>query len=202
MERAKITLSPTEMELVQNAGFFLTKQAIINKVYGIFGNLAGRWQQSYPNTPSLSPKISRGENFEQLPWVMLDLIRRFERERALAIRVFFWWGNYFSCTLHMKNPAGSPPIFQRDVPVQDTMHPLYVSTKGDEWNHNVYSDDYVEIGNNEALNRLLCDQQHAHVKLSTIVNFSDWDGAEEKLYGAIRSWMLIANATASYAPMR
>ena len=49
-----------------------------------------------------SPKISKGENYRGLPYVMLDYPRLFGREEVLAIRTFFWWGHGFSVTLHLK----------------------------------------------------------------------------------------------------
>ena len=95
---AKIQLSPAEMDLVCNADLLLTKNAIIDKVYLIFGDVAEQVRSDL----GPSPKISRGENYLGLPWVMLDYPRLFGKEDTLATRVFFWWGNFFSITLHLK----------------------------------------------------------------------------------------------------
>src|SRR6185369_7340402 len=48
-----------------------------------------------------NPKISRGENYRALPYVMLDYPRHFTKESTLAIRTLFWWGNFFSISLHL-----------------------------------------------------------------------------------------------------
>ena len=48
-----------------------------------------------------SPKISKGENYKGLPWLVLDYPRYFNKEDIFAIRTLFWWGNFFSITLHI-----------------------------------------------------------------------------------------------------
>jgi hypothetical protein len=47
------------------------------------------------------PKISRGENYEGLPYLVLDFPRIFQQEATFAYRCMFWWGHGFSCTLHL-----------------------------------------------------------------------------------------------------
>src|SRR6187402_1143085 len=48
------------------------------------------------------PKISRGENYKGLPYVILDYPRLFGREDVFAVRTMFWWGHSFHVTLHLK----------------------------------------------------------------------------------------------------
>jgi hypothetical protein len=50
----------------------------------------------------LEPKISKGDQYKGLPWVMLDYPRVFGKEDVFAIRTMFWWGHCFSVTLHLK----------------------------------------------------------------------------------------------------
>src|SRR5450631_3207695 len=108
MNEAKIQLSEEELILVENAELILTKNAIIRKVYDMFGSMAAAMKielQNNPLSPDLmktTPKISRGENFKGLPFVVLDYPRLFNRENVFAIRSLFWWGKYFSVTLHLK----------------------------------------------------------------------------------------------------
>jgi len=49
----------------------------------------------------VSPKISRGENYLGLPYLVLDYPRLFRPDAVLAIRTFFWWGHFFSSTLQL-----------------------------------------------------------------------------------------------------
>ncbi len=103
-------LSLKEQELVVNANWILTKNAVIQKLTAFFGEMSETYQSLVAVTPSLAmepafktpPKISRGEQYEGLPWVMLDYPRLFHSEDVFAIRTFFWWGNYMSITLQLK----------------------------------------------------------------------------------------------------
>ena len=90
---AKVQLSAEEMRLVRDAAWILTKNSVMGKVVAMFGELSGGWKE---------PKISKGENYKGLPWVMLDYPRVFGKEDVYAIRTFFLWGHAFSITLHLK----------------------------------------------------------------------------------------------------
>ena len=102
-------LSPKELELVNNADWILTKNAVIQKVYLLFGELSETYRSALENNPSFtpedigarSPKISKGEHYEGLPWVMLDHPRNFTGDDSFGIRSFFWWVNFCSITLQL-----------------------------------------------------------------------------------------------------
>ena len=47
-------------------------------------------------------KVSRGENYQGLPYQVLDYPASFSLEDIFAYRTMFWWGNFYSCTLHLQ----------------------------------------------------------------------------------------------------
>jgi len=105
---AKITLSALERKLISDTEWILAKNEAIRKVSFLFGELSERFT-SNPLTNKLPeevrkipPKISKGEQYKGLPYLMLDYPRLFETEHVFAIRSFFWWGHFFSSTLHLK----------------------------------------------------------------------------------------------------
>ena len=110
MDTSKIQLSAEEMQLVSNSAWILTKHRIIEKVYRLFGDCAAEMQVYLAERKALlpgevfrlPPKISKGEQYEALPYVVLDYPRFFTAEEVFAVRSFFWWGHYFSITLHLK----------------------------------------------------------------------------------------------------
>ena len=109
MNAAKIRLSPEERELVMNAGWILTKNNILQKINGQLAELQSAQQEYLQNfSQSLpaaimhsSPKISKGENYKGLPYLILDYPKYFDQSAVFAIRTMFWWGNFFSTTLHL-----------------------------------------------------------------------------------------------------
>jgi hypothetical protein len=108
MNEAKIQFSQEELELVENAGLILTKNTIIRKIHELFGLISEQMKSelqiaSLPEEiKQTSPKISKGENYKGLPYVVLDYPRLFTRENIFAVRTLFWWGHYFSVTLQLK----------------------------------------------------------------------------------------------------
>src|SRR5437868_14845354 len=109
MKNTNVELSKNELELVTNADVILTKNSIIEKVYALFGLLSEEYKiillQHSHHLPAeifnKAPKIYKGEQYQSLPYVMMDYPRCFYKDDVFAIRSFFWWGNYFSITLQL-----------------------------------------------------------------------------------------------------
>ena len=106
---ANVKLSKSELIFVCDEHIILTKNKITEKVYSLFGLLSSDFSliisEKHRNIPEdillNSAKIYRGEQYKGLPYIMLDYPRCFTRDSAFAIRCFFWWGNFFSITLHL-----------------------------------------------------------------------------------------------------
>jgi hypothetical protein len=52
-------------------------------------------------------KISKGENLKGLPYLVLDYPRYKQDKELILFRTMFWWGNYFSVTLHLQGEIAS-----------------------------------------------------------------------------------------------
>ena len=93
-----------------------------------------------------SPKISKGENYLGLPWLMLDHPRHFEKENAFAIRTFFWWGNFFSITLHLsgsyKKSYDEKIISKFEMLKQKN---FYLCNNDDQWSHHFEKTNYTSL---------------------------------------------------------
>lgn len=108
-EAAKIHLSTFETELVNNTEWIFAKQKIIEKVHHLFGLLQNRYKNLLENNTGLpqeilekkGAKIAKGENYNGLPYLILDYPAIFSKESIFAIRTMFWWGNFFSISLHL-----------------------------------------------------------------------------------------------------
>src|SRR2546430_2748604 len=148
----KITLSDKELELVCNSDWILTKQAIIEKVYHLFGELAALMQQYVMNKKNLlldeiilnSPKISKGENYNKLPYVMLDYPRCFKKEKTLAIRTMFWWGNFFSIQLQLSGEYKKAALSNLKINFSALQKNDYsICISGNPWEHHFDRDNYL-----------------------------------------------------------
>jgi hypothetical protein len=180
MSPAKVTLSPKELELVNNADWILTKNAIIGKVYNLFGQLSEVYRAELEKHVSLaseeidfrSPKISKGEQYEGLPWVMLDHPRYFTNTDTFAIRSFFWWGRFCSITLQL---SGSCKEKYTDALRKyfDTAscQGWYIGTGNDQWKHHFEDNNYLPLEKRE--NDIFL--QLPFIKLAKKIPLTDWE---------------------------
>jgi hypothetical protein len=160
MDRSKIRLSGEELELVKSTDWILTKHRVIAKVYDMFGLLAVQMQEyikyHHNGLPAaldlIAPKISKGEQYEQLPWVVLDYPRIFSKSDVFAVRTFFWWGNYFSVSLQVKGKYLEPVVKTLLSPaVRQDYSRCYCSVSGDEFSFTLDGSAYLAPGQWEAL---------------------------------------------------
>ena len=154
MEKTKIQLLPLETGMIQDAGIILTKNAIMQKLK-IFLEEIQVVQKSIiennsPGFPKevlhISPKVSRGENYRGLPWLVLDYPRHFELHNVFAIRTMFWWGNFFSTTLHLSgtNKELIEPKIIGNKSWLDK-NDFFVCINQHEWEHHFEKDNYILI---------------------------------------------------------
>ena len=188
MDQSKVQLSAEEWQLLQNSGWILTKHAIIDKVYHLFGGLSQRMQLSLPQRglpPEVlqhSPKISKGEQYERMPWVVLDYPRCFGRENVFAIRTFFWWGHSFSVTIHLKGTYRDrylPVLQQRWAELAAAG--FHVGISEDEWRHEHVPETYRPLVSAEEL-----PITSSFLKLSGACGLDRWGEAHEVLLGLFR----------------
>jgi hypothetical protein len=189
MDRAKIQLSQEELLLVQNAEWLLTKNRIIEKVYIMFGSLAGDVQKlfaedsfTWPEVLTIPPKIFKGENYKGLPYVMLDYPRCFGREDIFAIRTMFWWGNFFSTTLHIKGSfkKSLEPLLRERVPYfQDGQ--LHIGIAADEWRHDFEADNFLLFSDADIQTVDVILRKENFCKIAGKIPLYEWDTAPAKL---------------------
>jgi hypothetical protein len=167
--KTKLALSDYELQLVHNSDWILTKQQVMAKATELLAiaaeNMKGAWDRhQYDTTLRLraaNSKISKGENYRQLPWVLLDYPRYFDKENVFAVRSFFWWGHFFSLTLQL---SGTHKLFFQKALLQrlqeNTGNDYFICINEDPWQHDFGESNYVLVSSvtGEAL------AQHIHGK--------------------------------------
>ncbi len=129
------------------------------------------------------PKISRGETFKGLPYVMLDYPRFFKKEESCALRTFFWWGNFISVTLHLKGVYQielADRLIQHSELLADSDFRICMS--GDEWEHDLYSEQYHSLQGNEVSLSAAKLKEAPFVKISSAIMLEQWDQIQDKIY--------------------
>ena len=143
-DQTKIHLSPYEAGLLSNSEWILTKNTIIKKAKWLLEEVQQnifdytRLQSTiFPKEViTISPKISKGENYKGLPWLMLDYPRYFDKENIFAIRIMFWWGNFFSTTLHLSGHY-KQKYHQAIIHSYEDLHKneFYLCINDEQWDH-------------------------------------------------------------------
>ena len=151
---SKLTLSDEEQQLVNNCDWILTKRLIIDKVVQLLGDLSVIQKTVIENEKNRmplavirsTPKISKGENYRQLPYVLLDYPRCFDGENTFAIRTLFWWGNFFSMTLQL---SGTYKLLLEEQICNHKnlldQNQFYVCIHESPWHHYFENDNYIAV---------------------------------------------------------
>ena len=193
MEGSKIHLSATEMALVQNTDIILTKNNILKKAISMFGDLqAVMWKEKPSPTQdifSVPPKISKGENYMGLPYVVLDYPRYARGENLCFIRTMFWWGHFFSSTLQLSG-AYRHLYLNKVLSAYPTLAAghFYLGVHPDPWQHHFEKTNYCPVN---SLTKEQFDgvaQEQRYIKIAAKWPLQEWDDAAIKLY---KSWLFL-----------
>ena len=198
MSSSKIQLSAEEMTLVNDTKWILTKHIIIKKVYDFFGDTLSRFKKEVEPVQYLFPeniqhqggKISRGENYKLLPYVILDYPAFFWKDNIFAIRTMFWWGNFFSITLqlsgsHKRKFISTDPEIHRWLQANN----FSVCISEGEWAHHFETDNYIpakDITGEDFRNITGKD----FFKISKRIPLTEWDNAGEFITSTFRELLL------------
>jgi hypothetical protein len=184
MPTTNVELSKNELELVSSSEFILTKNRIIEKVYNLFGTLSEDYRMILNKHTAIlpaeifntSPKIYKGENYLNLPYVMMDHPRIFLKKDVFAIRSFFWWGNYFSITLQLSGKYFQQ--FRNNIQqnLQTNKEAEYfICVNDDAWQHHFDAGNYIALNEIDVTAIL----EKPFFKLAKKIPLNKWDNASE-----------------------
>lgn len=189
MEGTKIRLSPEELELVSRTDWILTKNAILLKAKALLEEVSVNQRmlmqsQQHSLPPEAfhpSAKISKGENYKGLPYLVLDQPRHFSQHDIFAIRTMFWWGNFFSVTLHVAGRWREHYFEKLHRSFPQLKEDFFIGCNEDPWEHHFDKDNYVKIDSleNNAFQSLLNERNFVKIAAKTAI--SNWETADKDL---------------------
>lgn len=168
-----------EFQIIHDSEFLITKAGASSKIQHLLSEVKVGLKDVVKKSrvdPELmklfsSGKISKGENYRGLPYQVLDYPAAFHKHDIFAFRTMFWWGNYFSCTLHLQ---GKPLEIYRQTLIDNldhfTIEDLYVCVNESPWEYHFEADNYKLItkADSEYLNK--CQ----FLKLSKKIEICQW----------------------------
>lgn len=195
MEVSKIQLSPAERELIKNAEIILTKNRVLEKVKALLEEVQAQ-QLLFVSanglaTPifTVSPKISKGENYMGLPYLILDYPRHSSGKEFFFIRTMFWWGKFFSSTLQLSGGC-KEQFTDHVVNNYDLLKNFFVSISDDPWAHHLETQDFRPLSSLSKNEFAVIAESFDHIKIAARYELSDWETMPLKLY---ENWRLLLN---------
>ena len=148
---AKVILSEGELAMATDKNIILTKRAIIEKTAALFEDQCPTILKVFSDffndaeIPAASfPKISKGENYKELPYVIMDYPATFKRDHIFAVRTMFWWGNFISITLHLKG-IYKKRYFTQILEKLQGDKTFFISVSDEEWAHDFEPGNFKKI---------------------------------------------------------
>jgi hypothetical protein len=100
----ELYFSPDEIRLIHDHRIFDIKSEIVSKITILFSGIEEEIRKDlelvsfdFPeNSLIRAGKISKGENYLNCPYLVLDYPRLFSKADIFSFRTIFWWGHYLS----------------------------------------------------------------------------------------------------------
>lgn len=154
MNTAKIDFSAQELGLMADTNFLLTKRQITEKMYALFAGLVNIYSSTPehlnfkfpPQCDHTTGKITKGENYLGLPYIILDFPRLFDGANIFTFRTMFWWGNFFSFTLLLQQKSFDryKTEISKNIKKLDNQS-VYICINESQWHHHFESDNYIKF---------------------------------------------------------
>jgi hypothetical protein len=198
--KTNLTLSPKEQELVCNTDWILTKHTITEKIITQFAALLVSMQKiaeaSKNDLPMVvfvtDPKISKGENYKGLPYIMLDYPRYFSKENALAIRTLFWWGNFFSVNLQLAGEIkdeATPNLISHFSMLQQQGY--WICSNNHPWDHYFEEGNYLPMQNITKTQFTVMLSKESFVKIGKKISIQHWSTVTQFVEQTFEEMILI-----------
>lgn len=180
---SKILLSDDELQLVNNTGWILTKRKIIDKVNSLLAQVSERQKLQIEKESGWlpdavvrsTPKIAKGENYLQLPYLLLDHPRCFDGNHIFAVRTMFWWGNFFSLTLHLSGDHKKMFVEKIIKNLPAVAPGIFICIHANQWHHHFEADNYAAIKDidKDELENMIREKEF--IKLAIKFPLQSWD---------------------------
>jgi hypothetical protein len=156
----------------------MVKRQIVQKVGQLFqllGQKLGRELEDSGLIGSAEYKISRGENYRNMPYTVLDFPRITGNNFPVVCRTLFWWGHYFSCTLLVQT---SLIDIQNTASLLAQKGKLKLYTGSDLWEQDLNNSGFVKLNTikPKEISDILAQQEY--LKVSCKITLKDFENLE------------------------
>lgn len=179
--------SAEELSIIHNTDFFRLKSTVTQKFYQLFGELIKEIKLEnrlsefdFPKGMDITNgKITKGENYLGLPYVVADFPKIFNQQGVFTFRMWFWWGNYISFTWHISGTYLDKQgafLISKFNDFQQAGFLIFIGN--DQWQQDITENSYLDLKTVTKVDfeKLVLERQYfklcKKVKLSNIENAS------------------------------
>ncbi|MEX0968025.1 MAG: hypothetical protein WD077_12355 [Bacteroidia bacterium] len=168
-----------ELQLMNDHEIMLAKRRIIKKVRLLFAAFRERLHPELEGSPLLRQiaadggKISHGENYKGLPFVILDFPAALSGEDVFTFRTMFWWGRYYSFNLlargkYLEHVAEWIQSRQEALAQEG----FYIATGNDLWENEIAGEHYQQLTQDFEIKKLIARQNFIRLNKPVSLNTS------------------------------
>jgi hypothetical protein len=194
----KIRFEHKELKALHETEIFRIKYSVLDKVAHLLGSSSEELKKviglyKIPvEAEERRAKIFRGENYRHLPYVVMDYPAVFGKEDVFAYRTMFWWGNFFSFTLHLGGVFLEKYNEHLKQHLTDLKgHGIYFCVNTTPWQYHYEPDNYIlldKVGKEEFGKQI---SAYNFIKLSTCIKITEWELVSRK---CADSFQMLVNA--------
>jgi hypothetical protein len=163
-------LTNQQLKFAETADYPRIKHEVIQFFISQFQGLGVHLQSSiqHPLISTSEYKITKGENLELMPYVVLDYPRISNAEFPILTRTIFWWGNHisFNLLIHKSNI---------NVIVNDNIllpEKTFLLTSSDIWNQQIGGENFEQVNKFSAEK---VSAESTHIKLAHAIEINAHD---------------------------
>lgn len=186
------SFSPSELSVLHDKAFFEIKHQIVHKWEHFLSFLAEniqKWISTLPDSPlpdevkNTSPKISKGENYQGMPYMVLDYPRYFGKENTCAFRNILLWNRGLYSTWFFE---GKYTDYAIQTYAQYGSSSMYLHQHTDKWVHELNEQDiYIPMPQSWTEENFLIEkcislmhqtrERLNYLKFTCFLSFQEWN---------------------------
>jgi hypothetical protein len=179
-----LELTERELVLIQDQEFLLAKARASAKIYNLLSKTRQELKKLIEKSSLTNEqksafkthKISRGENYMGLPYQVLDYPAIFSQKDTFAYRTMFWWGNFFSATLHLEGQFLEHFRKQILQSLEELVKmELFICVGATPWEYHYGADNYQPLAIDHKKHIKSC----SFLKLSSKQSLENWEQLPE-----------------------
>ncbi len=189
MRKSTNKLTKHELNFAKSTVYPITKQEIIQKVGVLFQELGKNLcHQVNDHLPlkSTAYKITRGENYKRMPYVVLDYPQLSGNQFPVVCRTLFWWGHYFSCSLLIRRDLIDIEATAKTI-LKLKKCRIWIGTN--LWEHDLKSGEYAKVAKMSCAEIITILEAQPYLKLTAKIPLEAFGSVSQRATAVYADWL-------------